>query len=290
VQEGSGETLRLAPGGRGLAPQTTQAAFSSGVPPEAQGPRPAGSVEHDPESALTPDERQEALALIYNSGFHESSAEFVRELGDPAAQTEFIRLAIEEGQAPAVFSEFDNASTPERQQAVANAFNAAYERGVLKLEELPALLQDPANSDRQSIGEIFRLTHNPELINTFLDSELASLGQAQGSTEESTRSEAISQALAGLPAEDFQAFLDQHSPGPNGAPWSDGLAKAFSHLSEARTPAVVQLFEKATIVNPPTEQSLALFDTLVPHIGNDADARTKAASFFINHSNAATAR
>ncbi len=96
--------------------------------------------------------------------------------------------------------------SPEQKAAISSSLNTAYKSGDVTDKDIEQLVTDGRNiaTSDGPLGEIIGGTHNPALINTFANAELAVMGDSP------YRDRAVAHALAGMPPEGMQAYLSQH--------------------------------------------------------------------------------
>ncbi|MCP3060361.1 hypothetical protein LXT21_16390 [Myxococcus sp. K38C18041901] len=239
---------------------------------------------------LTPAEEAEARRAIEEatgSENPESIAEWLRAHPDPAEQAAFMDMLFEYGPTVGNILENTDDLSPEDQKMFSEALDAAYRRGAVTLEELQAAVGSYGNGtwsgeSHSMLAKIVAGTGNPDLINAYVERELEIM-KADG-MEDPARAVAIATALASLPPDELQKFLERN---PDVIPLVlQNLEDPSASLGAGAYEAVGKLLDAANAIQPPTPQSIQVFMDSIQHLGENEDSRAAAARFFTRNADA----
>jgi len=267
-----------APSGRtagdGLeAPRAAQL-FAPPTPPAPY--RPGG---------LSPSElatAQQTIALASDGGNAEPVVDWLRDHPDPSARDQFFDLMFDFGP---VAGQILNSTQrlglrPEDKALLAEALNHAYESGAVTADEVRAAVERtgygaPPGDNHVGLAEVVGLTGNPDLIAVYAAREIQIL---QASPVEAWRAQAVATALGFMPAGSLQSFLASNLEGVKAA---IGLINADPEAPTS--PALGNLLNAATRIQPPTGEALAVFEASITQLGENAESLHQAAVFFIRN-------
>ncbi len=226
------------------------------------------------------DEAFQAIALASDSNDATAVVEWLDAHPDPADQQAFMDLLFQyEGVAGNILNETQHLS-PEQKQQLANAVERAFESGAVTEEEFQAAITlhggSGASDTAEGIGELIGLTHDEALINAYVEKELENY-QAEGGEAAGYRAYGMAQALSGLSGPALQRYMEAHPE--EMATIVDGLGRDGGYGYTGYSPALGNLLDKASKIQPPTDESLALFEQALPLVGDNEAARQGLATF-----------
>jgi hypothetical protein len=243
-----------------------------------------------PVPVLTPAEEAEARRAIEEATGREDPetiAEWLRAHPDPAEQAAFMDMLFDYG--PTVGNILDNADdlSPEDQQLLSDALDAAYRRGEVTLEELKEAVGSHGNGtwsgeSHEMLAKIIAGTGNPDLINAYVERELEIM-QAEN-VEDPARAVAIATALASLPPDELQKFLERNPEVVSRV--LKNLEEPIARMGTGSYEALGKLLDAAGAIQPPTPQSLQVFMDSIPYLGENEESRAAAARFFTRNADA----
>jgi hypothetical protein len=224
---------------------------------------------------------EEAIVEAVDTRDAQAVADWLREHPDAEDRAEFYDFLFSLPHlAGEVLNNVDNLSTADR-QLLANSLNAAYESGAVTSEELAEGVVAGGygasfGETHEGLADIVARTGNPDLIGTYASRELE-LARANGE-QDLQRVQAAAAALNGLSPTELQDYLAQNGEDVNFLVDNINYDGGFGY-AETST-ALGDLLETAARIQPPTEQSLALFERSIPRLGENPHSREGAAQFF----------
>ncbi|MFY2558173.1 hypothetical protein ACN469_11115 [Corallococcus terminator] len=264
------------------APLTQRALASLGNPTAT-----ANQVVATPPPVMSRADEESARQALQEATNREDPSyitEWLKAHPDPAQQAAFMDMLFEYGAPAGNLLDKAGELSPEDQQLLSDAVDAAYRSGALTLEELTEAVGSHGNGSwggetHEALAKIIAGTGNPELINAYVERELEIM--TASNAEDPARAVAIATALAGLPPDELQEFLERHP---------DVVPLVLKNLDE---PIVVgggsalgKLLDAASAIQPPTEESLQVFMDSIGHLGENSDSRAAAARFFTRNADA----
>jgi hypothetical protein len=286
--------LRASLGGDGFQVQ----AEARGVVSDRLGATPAGATEVRTTSstavapaALSPTELRAAEQAIANASDGRDASyvsDWLKNNPDPAKQAAFMDLMFQFG--PVAGNILNNVQRlPEADRnRLSQALDNAYRSGAVSAEELTkAIVAGGYGSEmgatHEGIAGIVAGTGNPDLIEAYAKAEMEVARKDGG--HDPQRSAAVATALAGLPPERLQAFLEANK---------EGMADVIKNINASGpdatySPALGKLLDAAGRINPPTAESVNLFNSSIDKLGENRESRAAAARFFTQHGDAVLA-
>ena len=236
-------------------------------------------------SAADLESAQQTIALASDGRSAQPVAQWLTAHPDPATQDQFVKLLFEFG--PVAGEVLDKGANlpPEDQQLLADAVARAWDGGVLAQDALRHAVAAGGygaafGESHAGLAQILGRTARTDLITAYVDREMEIMpGEA-----EQARAEAVATALGALPPADLQGYLAKR-----GDAVRTSLGFLRSDPDEGWSPALGSLLDASAAIQPPTKESLAVFDTAVPLLGENRDSRRAAASFFTRNAEAVLA-
>jgi hypothetical protein len=241
-------------------------------------------------ATLTPTEMQAAQQAIANAHDGRDASyvsDWLKNNPDPAKQSAFMDLMFQYGSvAGEILDKTQNLPDADRQR-LSRALDNAYRSGAVTNQELNQAVAEAyrgaaPGETHESLAGIVAGTRNPDLIETYARRELEIVRSADGN--DTQRSAAAATALAGLSSGRLQDFLKNNS-----AAVGDMLKYINTDVDTKYSPALGKLLDKANQINPPTTESINLFNTSIDKIGENTSTREAAARFFTRHGDAVLA-
>lgn len=227
---------------------------------------------------------EQAIANALDGRDASHVSEWLKNNPDPAKQAAFMDLMFQFGPvAGEILNDVQNLSQQDRQR-LSEALDNAYRSGAITPGELEQAVESAhrgalPGETHEGLAEIVAGTGNPDLIETYAKRELEII-QADGGYDPQ-RSAAVATALAGLPPDRLQSFLEK-----NAGAIGDVLKNIDSDIDAKYSPALGKLLDAASRINPPTPESLKLFTDSIGKIGENTATREAAARFFTRHGDA----
>lgn len=166
---------------------------------------------------------------------------------------------------------------------IGGALNQAFTSGKVTPEQIG--LSSQFTGDSPIYGEVIGQTHNPELINTFVDGVLRNTGQGDDGRDP-LRAQAAAFALAGLPPAELDAYLNAH-----GDTVRSILGMMNGNMEGRTQQALGALLSSAARIphgadGGVSEGVINLFMDAVPQLGENPASVQGATEFFMAHGDA----
>jgi len=240
-----------------------------------------------PSSGLSPAEIESAQQTIALASDGNDATPLVNWLADhatPSSRDQMMDMLFDFGPvAGSVLNDTGRLGDADK-ALLSQSLDHAWRSGAVTAEELQAAVVTTGygalpGETHVGLSETVAGTGNPELIETYALREMQILKTSPD--EEAFRSQAVVSALSGLAPQPLQAFLGSHLEDVKTAiGFTDVDYDAVSRSG------LGSLLDAASAIVPSTPESIAVFKSAIPMIGENPESRRGSAAFFERHMDA----
>ncbi len=254
----------------GFSEETLRAAVNQVLPPQSY-------------TGMTPEDLASAQDVMMNAANDpQALADWFAAHPDSATQAQMFDLMTQYG-ATALLLDRCGCLGEESKQMLADALEVSYVSGSLSNEEWASIVTPSGSPVELHLGlaEIVGMTGNTAIIETYVQKEMEVIASTAGTNmDNGYRWPAVAIALAGLPPEDFQSYLASNPEQVKAM--MAGIRYADQFHGTAGQNAIAALLDTASEL-PLSKETLALFASAIPHIGDNIVLRDAASRFYIAH-------